>query len=265
MHAWVHARDGHFGHPGTPDPLNHAGFDQPGRAKWGEVGFERPWKLSVFRSPGERLGERRPSVSDAQGVRAVVAVDVQLFRHGGEREDGTDRRGGEYYVAAELSRRGWLATVTIKNAPGTDALAQDLDSGRVIALQSKTASPGSAFRLNAKDERTTAMDNEWYALVALGAVDERPDFFLVPRNVVATIIYVGHRKWLAEPGRGGRERRDSSMRTIIQPQVSSYREAWDSLVVPTSEVPFVLRSGRTRRSRTSASKTDTRRLIAAPR
>ena len=64
------------------------------------------------------------------------------------------------------------------------------------------------------------MDNEWYALVALGAVDERPDFFLVPRNAVATIIYVGHRKRLAEPGRGGRERRDSSMRNddTSQPQ-----------------------------------------------
>jgi len=29
---------------------------------------------------------------------------------------------GEYYVAAELSCLGWLATVTIKNAPGTDVL-----------------------------------------------------------------------------------------------------------------------------------------------
>jgi hypothetical protein len=153
---------------------------------------------------------------------------------------GLTGAAGEYYVAAELSRRGWLATVTIKNAPGTDVLAQDLETGRVIALQTKTASQGSGFRLTAKDERTTAMDNEWYALVALRASDERPDFFLVPRNVVATMIYVGHRRWLAEPGRGGREHKDSSIRAIIQREVSGYQEAWESLVVPTSEAPFVL-------------------------
>ena len=29
---------------------------------------------------------------------------------------GLTGAAGEYYVAAELSRRGWLATVTIKNA-----------------------------------------------------------------------------------------------------------------------------------------------------
>ena len=29
---------------------------------------------------------------------------------------------GEYYVAAELSRSGWLATVTLKNARGIDVL-----------------------------------------------------------------------------------------------------------------------------------------------
>ena len=35
------------------------------------------------------------------------------------RTTGLTGAAGEYYVAAELSRRGWLATVTIKNAPGT--------------------------------------------------------------------------------------------------------------------------------------------------
>ena len=31
---------------------------------------------------------------------------------------------GEYLVAAQLTLRGWLATVTLKNSPGIDVLAQ---------------------------------------------------------------------------------------------------------------------------------------------
>ncbi len=145
---------------------------------------------------------------------------------------------GEYYLAAELSRRGWLATVTIKNSPGTDVLAQDTATGRVIALQTKTASAGSAFRLSAKDERTTPNDNEWYALVRLRSAQERPDFFLVPRNVAATLIYVAHRWWLSQPGRGGRQRNDSTMRVIEPHAVEQYREQWEWLAEATRDVVF---------------------------
>jgi hypothetical protein len=57
---------------------------------------------------------------------------------------------------------GWLATVTIKNAPGTDLLAQHLDSGRVPTIQTKTASPGNKFTLSEKDERPAQGDNEYF-------------------------------------------------------------------------------------------------------
>ena len=80
---------------------------------------------------------------------------------------------GEYYVAAELSRRDWLATVTIKNSPGTDVLAQRLDRRRIVAIQTKTASPGSHFRLNVKDEAPGERDNEGYVRVSLRGDDER--------------------------------------------------------------------------------------------
>jgi hypothetical protein len=143
-----------------------------------------------------------------------------------------------YYLAAELSRRGWLATVTIKNAPGTDVLAQDAETGRVIALQTKTASPGSGFRLTMKDEATTENENEWYALVGLGGLDARPDFFLVPRNVIATIVYVSHRDWLLRTSKSGQPHKDSPLRGCTPVMVALYRERWDWLLKPTHEVPF---------------------------
>ena len=54
---------------------------------------------------------------------------------------GLTGAAGEYYVAAELSRRSWLATVTIKNSPGTDVLAQRLDRRRLVAIQTKCSRP----------------------------------------------------------------------------------------------------------------------------
>jgi hypothetical protein len=146
---------------------------------------------------------------------------------------------GEYYIAAELSRRGWLATVTIKNAPGTDVLAEDVHTGHVITIQSKTSSGGD-FLLGAGCETPTAKTNAWYALVGLRGESERPEFWLIPRNHVAALIYVGHRKWLSEPGRGGRARKDSSMRGIARSQVTAYYEAWESLRLPTTKVKYSL-------------------------
>jgi hypothetical protein len=147
---------------------------------------------------------------------------------------------GEYHVAAELSRRGWLATVTIKNAPGTDVLAQHLETGRVVTVQTKTAGPGNHFRLKVGDEGVATNDNEWYALVGLRDLDERPEFFLVPRNHVAAHLYVGHRNWLSKPGRGGHVRKDSPMRTIDRADVEPYRERWELLERPNLRVPYGL-------------------------
>jgi hypothetical protein len=93
---------------------------------------------------------------------------------------GLTGAAGEYYVAAELSLLGWLATVTIKNAPATDVLARNLATGRVVAIQTKTASPGNNFRLGPKDEVPSAVDNEWYLFVGIAASRQRPDFFYGP-------------------------------------------------------------------------------------
>ena len=84
---------------------------------------------------------------------------------------------GEYYVAAELSRRGWLATVTIKNAPGIDVLAQELATGRTVAIQTKTSTHGTSFHFGPRDQETLEDDPGWMLLVGLGvAPTERPRF-----------------------------------------------------------------------------------------
>src|SRR5262245_45923159 len=98
----------------------------------------------------------------------------------GTRVTGLVGAAGEYYVAAELSRRGWLATVTIKNAPGTDVLAQNRATGRVVAIQTKTAN----YDVN-EFWRPQVVLGEWFVFVKLRGEDERPRFFIVPADVVS--------------------------------------------------------------------------------
>lgn len=147
---------------------------------------------------------------------------------------------GEYHVVAELSKRGWLATITIKNAPGTDVLAQHVDTGTLIAIQTKTSTDSDSFMLNIKDETPTEKDDSWYVLVRLRGLDQRPDFYVMPRNHVAAACFVGHRNWLSKPGRGGKERRDNPMRGIHQSEIQPYREQWEWLWQPTSSVEYQL-------------------------
>lgn len=152
---------------------------------------------------------------------------------------------GEYYVAAELSRRDWLATVTIKNAPGTDVLAQRLDRRRIVAIQTKTASRGSNFRLVQKDEAQGERDNEWYVLVGLRSEVERPSFFILPRHVLGALTYLQHRDWLLNinlvhrPARPGHQRRDSEQRNIRAGWIEQYRDRWDLLEEPSWDAPYL--------------------------
>ncbi len=64
---------------------------------------------------------------------------------------------GEYFAAAELSARGWIATISVRGAPATDVLAQHAETGRLIAVQTETAGPGMTdFNFGARQRQTSA-------------------------------------------------------------------------------------------------------------
>jgi hypothetical protein len=45
---------------------------------------------------------------------------------------------GEYFVAAELSRRGYVASLTLQNTRGIDILASNGDATKSVGIQVKT-------------------------------------------------------------------------------------------------------------------------------
>jgi hypothetical protein len=144
---------------------------------------------------------------------------------------------GEFFVAGELARRGWRPSITPRGVERTDVLAQHSESGRVVALQVKTATTRD-FRLGLKDEQPAHAQNEWFVLVALGEAEVRPRYFLLPRNVIAGWLYVDHRTWLERMKPDGTPHKDTTIRVIRMREIDAvYEEGWDLLNVPTDEAP----------------------------
>lgn len=134
---------------------------------------------------------------------------------------------GEYFVAAELSRRGCVASITLRNTRGIDILASNADATKSVGIQVKSKSGSSPeWLLSQKAESDTA-ENLFYVFVRLNDL-AAPEYHVVPRAVVAKYVREGHKKWLATPGRNGKPHRDNSMRVFADPE-NKYRNRWDLL------------------------------------
>jgi hypothetical protein len=135
---------------------------------------------------------------------------------------------GEYFVAAELSRRGFMASVTLRNSDSIDIHASSPDIDSIFAIQVKTQqSSVRSWPLSQKAE-TLISPNLFYVFVSFRGILERPDYFIVPSNIVAAQTKAAHSKWLATPGKKGQAHNDSTMR-IFEDKVEEFKEKWELL------------------------------------
>lgn len=119
---------------------------------------------------------------------------------------------GEYFVAGELSRLGYIASITLRNTRGIDILVSNSSATKQVGIQVKTnQSSNPEWVLNKKAEDFFA-DNLFYVFVNLKGQEERPDFYIVPSEVVATYIKSNHSQWLKTPGKQGQTHKDNPMR-----------------------------------------------------
>jgi hypothetical protein len=119
---------------------------------------------------------------------------------------------GEYYVAAELSRRGCLAAITLRNSDGVDILVSNESGEKTFSIQVKTTQNKRKWILGEKVENDKAA-NKFYVFVNIqNDLNSLPEYFIVKAKDLANHIYEGHRDWLKEQGKNGRIRKDSSAR-----------------------------------------------------
>jgi hypothetical protein len=117
--------------------------------------------------------------------------------------------------SADRQPGGWAASILLGNAPRTDILAQHAEKGTTIGVQSKAANGGGDFQVGVKGEIPSKPGQaEWFIFVGLGSSDTRPEFFIVPRNVIAAFAWCSHRAWIKGTSRDGKPHKDNSMRNI---------------------------------------------------
>ncbi len=135
---------------------------------------------------------------------------------------------GEYFVTAELSKQGYIASITLRNTKGIDILCSNSDSTKTIGIQVKTNSGSNRnWILNQKAENYFAV-NLFYVFVNLNHNLNHPDYFIVPSKVVANYCKKSHSKWLNTPGRKGQKHKDNPIRSFNDIE-EFYLNRWDLL------------------------------------
>ena len=145
---------------------------------------------------------------------------------------------GEFLVAAELARRGWLAAVLSGNTPDFDLVATDVkgrsalvqvkairkgtwqfDAARYVDIKfvGKKQIPGRLKRLSV---------NPVCVLVVVGDVGEVDAYFVLPMRTLQRQLVANHRAWLKKHG-GVRPKNPKSTHTALSvEQVERYRDNW---------------------------------------
>lgn len=153
----------------------------------------------------------------------VVAKKIQKF------PSTLTGMAGEYAVAAELCRRGYIASITLKNAQSIDILVSNLSATKTAAIQVKTMSKKTNhWLLNKKSEKIFSK-RLFYVFVNLSSELSRyPRFYIVPSKLVAKYISSSHKRWLSKSTRAGKQRKDSDMR-VFKDLEDKLLDRWDLL------------------------------------
>lgn len=135
---------------------------------------------------------------------------------------------GEYFVAAELSRRGYIASITLRNTRGVDILATNTEATRAIGIQVKTNQGSDKDWILSRKVETDVADNLLFVFVNLNGIGGIPTFHIVPSTIVAAYCTANHAAWLAAPSRSGKPHQDSAVRKFADYD-DAYLGKWNLL------------------------------------
>ncbi len=140
---------------------------------------------------------------------------------------------GEYFVAAELSRMGYVASLTLKNTAGIDILASNSKGTRTVAIQVKTTQNTKPVWTLGKKAEDDSSPKKFYVFVKLGKQRSIPEYYIVPSAVVARTIKNDYNIWLRTLGKGGKKHNENPMRLFHAPK--RYLDKWPRLKLGSAE------------------------------
>ncbi len=135
---------------------------------------------------------------------------------------------GLFYVCYRLSRLGWNAMLTARNAKGIDALIYSRDASRKLTIQVRTLSKGSPVPFGSKLDHLFAD----FVVVCRHVIRETPECFVLTPDEVRRLVHRGEK--------------NGKVSFWLQPRgydTDEFREKWDrigsGLVPPFPLVPPV--------------------------
>lgn len=147
---------------------------------------------------------------------------------------------GEYLVAAELSRRGLIATTFTGNVPHYDIIASD-ETGRHVSVQVKT-SRGSSWqfgnitqycKITFKGKQQIvgqSVDSPVHRLIVAFVKIEKDGndrFYILEWKELCSLLVKGHEEFLARHNGVRPQRWDSLHCAISEKTLSPYKDKWD--------------------------------------
>ena len=134
---------------------------------------------------------------------------------------------GEYFVAGQLSRLGFVASINLKNTRGVDLLVMNETAMASVMIQVKTKQDSKREWILTRKAEGLKAPKLFYVFVNLNGTHGQPDFFVVPSSVVVDTVSAEHSAWLNKPGRKG-PHKDNDVRVFRDP-AGKYRDRWDLL------------------------------------
>ena len=141
-------------------------------------------------------------------------------------------RAGEYFVAAELNKRGAFAVTFAGNMPRIDLIACNQDQSRTIHIQVKTKRGGRTWHssiVGSKPMDPPADETNFWVFVDLGDLDASPQYWVVPDWWIRDNIYRTHKTYLDSHGGKRARNPDSKHHAINESRLEEWRGQWDIL------------------------------------
>lgn len=113
---------------------------------------------------------------------------------------------GEFFVLAELSRRGWTAALTARNNQAWDILATRSNAFVRLRVKTKTTIT-DVFQWNTKKSGEIFLElstcNDFCVLVDIPLDESGPTYYIVPTTTIDNWLKTDFQIWVSTPGRSG--------------------------------------------------------------
>lgn len=144
---------------------------------------------------------------------------------------------GEYYVMAELLKRGVIAAMAPRNTPSFDILATRSD--RTVRVRVKTKSRMySDWQWNIKKDKTIFRDisekGDFTVLVDLATETKDLKYYVVPTHQINTWLNEDFEEWVSTPGKNNRPHNPTNKKRNLDQkkhaqELDEYLNDWELL------------------------------------